>query len=388
MFVKTVNYMKTIEEYIELSKSMPNTSRAGAASYIFENDNVVLIKYSCPNKYGIARHMEEDVAAAANKKNSEGVSTPKHIAIHRVTEADNNYCYVLQELAKGKCMKDYRDGYNDIKANIAGMKWTSEIPQEHIDKAIRDLMELFNMGLELKSQNFFYDPNSGYTFIDLLGYDEKPEFKSLLEINVLSRRAQTMLTQYSVSKYNDGVTQEDINEFLNYKADLYNKMLIALESSVPEFSKYRRYVLRTLEPELLNVMRKKGYIKENLTITLEEILEFNRMIAEIIKTNLTRLEQGNTSYGNIMVNEIRIQMTSNGLLKSWKFHPLYSQLVVEGEDEYSIEMAKENVLLNNIYKKFNDKVIELAQTSKSEYVQTAYQSILKKLNKPDTGFKI
>lgn len=380
--------MKTIEEYIKLSKSMSNTSRGGSASYIFEDDNVVLVAYSNLNKYGTARTMEEDVQIAANKKNSEGVSTPKHIAICRVTEEEHNYCYVLQELAKGKCMVDYQADFDDVKGNLEGMKWSSQIPQEHIDKAIKDLMELFNMGLELKAKNLFYDPESGYTFIDLLGYGQKPKFDNLLEVNNLCRNARTMLTQYNISKYTKGATQEDINEFLSYKADLTNKMFIALEKSVPEFNKYRRYLLRALDVEVLNQMRKKGYVKEDLTLTLEEIEEFNKMIADIIKRNLTRLEQGNTSYGNIMVNEIRIEMESTGLLKSWKFHPLYQQIVVEGDDEYGIERAKENTLLNNIYKKFNDKIIELSQTSTNEYVQGAYQSVLKKLNKPDTGFKI
>lgn len=384
--------MKTIEEYIELSKKMENTSRGGAPSYIFKEDNVVLIEYAIDNKYGIARHMEEDVAIAANKKNSEGVNTPKHIAIARVTEGDYNYCYVLQELAKGKCMVDYKASYGNVQENIEGMKWSSQIPQEHIEKAIKDLMELFNMGLELKPKNFFYDPEYGYTFIDLLGYAEKPKFDSLLEMKRLFELIrQTTAMQYNVSKYDKDATQQDINTFLNYKADLYNKIFIALSKVVPNFAQYKRYILRTLNVDVLLKMYQKGYLKEDLTLTPKEVEEYNMMVADIVRKNIKRLENGNTSYGNIMVNEIRIEMTSTGLTNSWLYHPECKKIDVSNLDEYEKDRTREMVLLNNIYRMFNKKIIELSSTSDNEYIQDAYHSILKKLkniNNNDYGFKM
>ena len=372
--------MKTIDKYIELSKKMKNTSRGGAPSYIFREDNVVLVEYSNLNEYGLARPMEEEVANSANKKNSEGVRTPKHIEIARVTEGERNYCYVLQELAQGRCMSDYKANYGDIEGNITGMKWTSEIPQEHIEKAIKDLMELYNMGLELKPKNFFYDQENGYTFIDLLGYGEKPEFNSLLEINTLCKYAQAMLSQYFVSKYDEGVTQQYINIFQNLKADVLNKMFKALSNVVPNFSQYRRYILRTLDKEILIKMFQKGYIQEDLSLTEKEIEEYNVMIANIVRKNLKSLEEGNTSYNNIMINEIRIEIEATGFKQSWFYHPECKKINVAGLDSYDKDYTREQILLNNVYKMFNQKVVELAQTSTNENIQNAYQEVLKKVN--------
>ena len=160
--------MKTIEEYIELSKSMKSTSKGGSDSYLFLEDQVVLVKYTNLNKYGMAREMEEEVAVAANHKYEQGINTPAHIAWYRCKDEKSNYCYVLQQQAKGKCLVDYKAPYGDIKANIEGIKWINTIPEQHIEKAIRDLIQIFNMGLELKPKNLFYDEKYGYTFIDLL----------------------------------------------------------------------------------------------------------------------------------------------------------------------------------------------------------------------------
>lgn len=60
--------MKTIEEYITLSKTMKNTSDGGSPAYHFE-DGTVLVKYSIPKKYNMSpRENEEEIAKIANKK--------------------------------------------------------------------------------------------------------------------------------------------------------------------------------------------------------------------------------------------------------------------------------------------------------------------------------
>lgn len=41
----------------------------------------------------------------------------------------------------------------------------------HYEKAVRDIYELFNMGIEIKSRNVFYDNsmvNGGFIFIDFV----------------------------------------------------------------------------------------------------------------------------------------------------------------------------------------------------------------------------
>lgn len=372
--------MKTIEEYIELSKNMKSTSKGGSDSYLFLEDQVVLVKYTNLNKYGMAREMEEEVAVAANHKYEQGINTPAHIAWYRCKDEKSNYCYVLQQQAKGKCLVDYKAPYGDIKANIEGIKWINTIPEQHIEKAIRDLIQIFNMGLELKPKNLFYDEKYGYTFIDLLNSDETPaKTDNLLDLNNLFRYISVMLFQYNVSAYDKSVTPEQLDEFLNYKATIYNKIFNNLNKIIPNFNKYKRFILRTLEPNIIEKMQYNGYIKEDLSLTQEEINEFHLMIANIIRKNIQRLEQGNTSYGNILVNEIRIELEASGLIKSWPYHPESKKIKLDGLDEYDKERMLTNVLLNHLYTMFNNKVVELAKQTDNKYIQASYQSVLQKV---------
>ena len=56
-----------IEEYILKSKEMENISEGG--SYAYDFGDYVLVKYSCQNKYGLARDKEESVMEEVNKLN-------------------------------------------------------------------------------------------------------------------------------------------------------------------------------------------------------------------------------------------------------------------------------------------------------------------------------
>ena len=58
--------MKSIEEYILEVDNMKNISDGGSPAYSF--GDVVLIKYSTLNEYGIARKDEELISRAANEK--------------------------------------------------------------------------------------------------------------------------------------------------------------------------------------------------------------------------------------------------------------------------------------------------------------------------------
>ena len=77
-----MNY--NIDEMIKQTENMQNVSDGGSPCYAF--DQVVLVKYTMPIKYGRARKNEEIVAEFANKKNEMGVNTPKHLEIKRVVK--------------------------------------------------------------------------------------------------------------------------------------------------------------------------------------------------------------------------------------------------------------------------------------------------------------
>ena len=168
--------MNNIDEYIKASFKMKNVSDGG--SECFDFGNVVLVKYKIPVKYNaIAREDEELIAEAANKKRNMGVNTPYHLAIKRVTDEKDNICYVLQEKAKGVSFNIDNKYYNEPSKQLKVQELLLEAPDTVYEKCVRDLCELFNMGLELKGKNIFYDNSkdgAGFNFIDLLGYNTTP----------------------------------------------------------------------------------------------------------------------------------------------------------------------------------------------------------------------
>ena len=92
-----------IEEYILKSKEMKNISEGGSCAYDF--GDYVLVQYACQTKYGIARDKEESVMEEVNKLS--GINTPLHVEVKRIDEGNINYCYVLQEKAKGISFAKY-----------------------------------------------------------------------------------------------------------------------------------------------------------------------------------------------------------------------------------------------------------------------------------------
>ena len=159
-----------IDEFIEKSKTMPNVSEGGSQAYSF--GDYILVKYKTMKKYGEARPYEEEISVAVNNKNNLGVNTPKHLAIKRLDENDDNICYVLQEKAPGETLVKYTASKNKPDDQLERQQELIDIPQEHYIKLAKDYGELFHMGLEPQFKNIFYDKDKGFTIIDLLDFDE------------------------------------------------------------------------------------------------------------------------------------------------------------------------------------------------------------------------
>jgi len=160
--------VKSIDEYIQETANMENTSDGGSPAYHF--DDVCLIKYQGSIKYGHARQGAELVARKANEKNAIGVRTPAHLGIKRVIDGEKEICWVLQERAKGKSFSEYCDN-QDKKVQLNIQLRLANAPDAHYEKLVSDVCELFNFGLELKPKNMFYNENvqdGGFTIIDLL----------------------------------------------------------------------------------------------------------------------------------------------------------------------------------------------------------------------------
>lgn len=359
--------MNNIDEYIKASKKMENVSDGG--SECFDFGNVVLVKYKIPVKYNaIAREDEELIAEAANKKRDMGVNTPYHLAIKRVTDEKDNICYVLQEKAKGVSFNIDNKYYNEPSKQLKVQELLLEVPDTVYKKCISDLCELFNMGLELKGKNIFYDNSkdgAGFTFIDLLGYNTTPlNPDSISDIIRLDKLVSFIYNIPRVSVYSKTATEEQIEEstILYYK--MKQKTFRAIEKVIPNFSRFRRWVLRTYSDDILDFFENNGTIVGNLTLNDDECREFDNYIEQIINECLEKIATGKNKFWQIRANEIRISLDLMGLQAAWKYHsanPINDLLAFD--DKWDFERDREKYLEDIVNKKFNDRLVYVADTS-------------------------
>lgn len=148
--------MLTVERAIEEVGHMENISKH-TSTKCFDFGDEVLLLYVSKNVNVLARDDAESAMEKANYFADMGVNTPRYYGIKRVEEGDFNYCYILQDKAKGKPCCEICD-FDEIKV----------IPQQHYNKLAFDLCALKNLGIEAyKTSNLFYDAKSGFWIIDL-----------------------------------------------------------------------------------------------------------------------------------------------------------------------------------------------------------------------------
>lgn len=358
--------MYNIDEYIKASAKMENVSDGG--SECFDFGNVVLVKYKVSVKYSvnaIARENEELIAAAANKKRNMGVNTPYHLAIKRVTDEKDNICYVLQEKAKGASFNIY---YKEPAEQLQVQQLLLGVPDTVYEKCVSDLCELFNMGLELKGKNIFYDNSkdgAGFTFIDLLGYDITPlNPDSISDVIRLDKMASFIYNIPRVSIYSKTATKEQIEKstILYYK--MKQKTFEAMEKVVPTFSRFRRWVLRTYSNDVLNFFENNGTVVGNLALNDDECREFDNYIEQIINECLKKIATGKNRFWQIRANEIRIALDTMGMQAAWKYHsanPINDPTAFD--DKWDFERAREKYLEDIVNNKFAERLESVADTS-------------------------
>ena len=360
-----------IDELVERSKSMPNISDGGSCAYSF--GDYILVRYDGHNEYGIARSMEEQVMEAANNKNKKGVHTPRHIAIKRVVDGDKNYCYVLQEKAKGVSFTNYTKN-NDPEVQIEKQQELVAAPQEHFDKLAEDYAELFNMGLEPKPKNVFYDKEYGFTLIDLLHYDENgANLDSLEDIMFLERlmaaiNNQTLVWDYS-KKYPELAKK---SRELFYK--LQAKSYLALKKIIP--TKYHRFLLRSYDDKCLEAFKNEGIFTEDLTLTIDEQIEFNILLNDIVNDSFNKISSGEYVLWQIELNEIRNKISGMGLVDSYKYYPGIPIKREDYEERYDYENAIQSYLVELCINNFYDLILN--DTSDNQYILACKEEINKK----------
>ena len=170
--------MISIDEAIEKSKQKENISNGGSECYEF--GDVVLVKYSNLLKYmkdgELARGSTEDVMEGVNIKADLGVNTPRHLGFKRVRDDEEEYCYVLQEKAKGINCNSFCKYVDNFEERKNSLEWVKNIPYEHYKKLVHDSCMVYEMGFESKPKNYFYDEETGFWLIDFLEYDKDHPF--------------------------------------------------------------------------------------------------------------------------------------------------------------------------------------------------------------------
>lgn len=372
--------MKSIEEYILEAKNMKNTSDGGSEAYDF--GSVVLVKYSIPTKYGIARENEESVAVSANKMNANGVNTPRHLAIKRTYEGDNNICFVLQDKAKGISFTNYCT--SDPKLQLYYQEELAGAPDAHYEKCISDLAMLFHMGLELKPKNIFYDSskdNGGFTFIDLLNYDSTPmNSDSIKDVLWLDKYARFISNFTQISPYNSDASEEEKKRSLELSYQIRCKIFKAMEKVIPNFNKFRRWVLRTQSKELLSFFENNGIFVGDLSLTEEEYVQFDCYIEEIVSKCIEKISSGENKLWQIEVNEIRNMLNEMGMREAYSIHisnPIKNR--DEYEDEWELERAQRESLDALVKDKFNQRLIEVARVSTNSNILEAKKELEEKI---------
>ena len=377
--------MKTIEEYITLSKTMKNTSDGGSPAYHFE-DGTVLVKYSIPKKYNMSpRENEEEIAKIANKKNEKGVRTPKHYTIKRVEEGDDLVCYVLQERAKGNIYSSYTV-FGDAHKQLEMQLKIYNMPFDHYVKCVQDLCELFNMGLELKAKNIFYDSdikNGGFTFIDLLEYQETPINQcSIKEILILKGYLASIFMTRRIKSYDQSATEYEYkkSEELYYRT--FQKVLYAMERVLPSFNQYKRWIFRSLPKDMLEFYNERGIISNDLSLTDLECLTFDKIVDIIVDDSIEKIASGKYTYSQIIVNEIRIELAAWGLNDAWLYHNQRQTNREKCEDNYEFRSECNHEIEQLTIEIFERKLNSISAI-KNEFIKNAQIEMQEKHKKEE-----
>lgn len=377
--------MKNIDELIEKIKDMPNISDGGSAAYDFGSE--VLVCYRNKKEYGIARECEEEVMASINKKNAEGVRTPKHLAIKRLEIEEDNFCFVLQEKAKGVSFTKYCCE-NPIEQLKAQKKLVSA-PDSHYEKYIEDIMELFYCGIEIKPKNLFYDEdviNGGFTIIDFLESGEGRTFNpnSIKDLKNLYIIVSCLSTQTMISSYNDEASSEQIALSEELTDIIKLKIIIAMRKVVPNFINNERCILRTINTSTLETFRKNGLIFDDLSLNIEEHEKMHQGIKNLLTECVEKIASGKYLLWQIRMNEIRLGLEEMCLDTEYLYSTDNTLNSSDYEDEYDYIRASYYELKDKLLGRFYAMLESYSKTANNENINNALKELLES---QDTRYK-
>lgn len=373
------DYMQSIDEYIKMSKGMSNSSDGGSIAYHF--DDVVLVKYVMPSIYGKARAEEEVVAKCANELNKKGVNTPRHLAIKRERNDKVDICWVLQQRAPGICFSNYVVGIKcmeDAERQLVMQEKILNIPDSHYQKCILDLIELYELGIELKPKNIYYDEKVGFTIIDLL-FPINVKKDSLGYIYSVLSLIRFVHEYTTISDYNDFATEEQKDKSKLLKFMIMKKEFLNLEKVIPDFSKYKRWILRGYSRDKLKFFEENGYPIGDLSLNDEEYAMFDELIEQIITDCLNKVASGENEYWEIGTNIIRQNLDDMKLKEAWLYHHSNKLKIEDFEDEYDYILECKYQLEKQVNSKFQERLLNCY--SNNEFIIKAQQDMQEELER-------
>ena len=369
--------MYNIDEYINKAENMKNISDGGSSAYSF--GEFVLVRYSMSKKYGVSRPNEESVAKYANEKSEKGVRTPKHVAIKRVIDGEQDICWVLQEAAKGRSFTYYCDNAPEIQ--IERQKELVNAPDAHYQQLIHDLSELINLGVEIKSKNIFYDNNretGGFTIIDLLGgNNESFNFNSIKDVLVIWTDLYNLFYDTKIDDFKT-VSQVQRQETEKLNLMISKKLFNALEKVIPNFVQHRRWILRTLNPKTLEFFSKNGIAVGDLTLNKEEEIIFNERASKIVTDIILKIQNGESTYSQVERYIISNSLNSIGMNDAWLYHNSNNKKSTDYSSMYEYRSACSRELSNIILEIFDKKLEEISQNTTNENIINAKKDMDKR----------
>ena len=346
--------MIDIDSAIIESKNKENISDGGSKCYDF--GDVVLVKYSCPIKYlrngERSREKSEEIMESINMKASNGVNTPKHIAVKRVIEGENDVCYVLQQKCPGFNCASFCEYGVSFEEMCEDLKFVINIPFEHYKKLIEDGFQLFEMGYEAKNKNLFYDKDSGFWFIDFLDNEidyvfDKNDIKKVFE--ALLHRIPQPFQIASRVRFDYNYNEEQLEIKNNLEFGIKAKTLLAIREVLPPFKKYEKFYLADETDEYKEYLMKEGIVNTNLKALDENDYDtFNELYEIIINGLIDKVANKEDAFWNIEVNAIRNDSNIFKLSKIWEMHKENTFKRDEFESIYDYEYEVENQLQTKI----------------------------------------
>ena len=337
--------MIDIDTAIKESKNKENVSDGGSACFDF--GDAVLVKYTCPTKYlkdgEHTREKSEEIMESINNKANNGVNTPKHLAVRRVIEGDDDVCYVLQQKCPGRnCNSISKNGVS-FDEGCESLKFVLNIPYEHYKKLIEDGLALYEMGHEAKNKNLFYDSNSGFWFIDFIANnkddkfdptDKEKVFMALRYVVPKPIRISSSINYNIKSSLTDD--QKQIKNELEYA--IKAKTLSAIKEVLPDFEKTEKFFLLDEDDGYKNYLMKNGFVKKDLiNIESEDYIVFKELYEIVIKGLIDKIVNKGIPFWSIECNDIRNDSNLFNLQLFFKNSKLNTASESEYEDSYDYD---------------------------------------------------